>query len=93
MANYRKLYFDNALSVGGRYYCKRCGKLYPKEQMDVDHIIPQSKGGSDALWNLQGLCYHCNRSKGAKTDDTVKDLATHAVAMGATKLVKGIFRK
>lgn len=93
MANYRKLYFDNAVSIKGLYCCKKCGKLYPKEKLDVDHIIPKSKGGPDALWNLQGLCYHCNRSKGNKTDDTVKDLATHALAMGATKLINGIFKK
>lgn len=93
MGNYRKTYFDNTMSVGGLYYCKRCHKLFRKEQMDVDHIVPQSKGGSDALWNLQGLCQHCNRSKGAKTDNTVKDLVTTNATRAVTGLVKGVFGK
>ena len=42
--------------------------------MDVDHIIPQNYGGSDALYNLQGLCKHCNRSKQDSLKDTVPDL-------------------
>jgi 5-methylcytosine-specific restriction endonuclease McrA len=31
---------------------------------DVDHITPQSKGGSDATRNLQALNASVNRSKG-----------------------------
>ncbi len=33
---------------------------------EIDHIIPESKGGKTELENLQLLCRHCNRSKGAK---------------------------
>ena len=33
---------------------------------EIDHIIPESKGGQTILDNLQLLCRHCNRSKGAK---------------------------
>ena len=32
-----------------------------------DHILPQSRGGTDHIENLQLLCSHCNRSKGSKT--------------------------
>lgn len=42
--------------------------------MDVDHIVPQSRGGGNTMDNLQYLCPHCNRSKGNRTDDTEKDL-------------------
>ncbi len=31
-----------------------------------DHIIPKSKGGKDACYNIQVLCLPCNKAKGAK---------------------------
>jgi hypothetical protein len=49
--------------------CAKCHvELVPftgeSNSLDVDHIYPQSRGGPDALWNLQPLCARCNRSKG-----------------------------
>lgn len=29
----------------------------------LDHIIPASKGGRNAAWNLQILCWECNHLK------------------------------
>jgi len=31
--------------------------------LEVDHIEPAARGGSDALDNLQALCFPCNRGK------------------------------
>ncbi|MFI5561515.1 HNH endonuclease [Amycolatopsis japonica] len=31
----------------------------------VDHIVPEARGGSDALTNLQAACAFCNNSKNA----------------------------
>jgi len=31
---------------------------------EVDHIVPVSRGGTDALGNLQPLCWENNRHKG-----------------------------
>lgn len=42
--------------------CNWCGSL---DSLEVDHIIPRVKGGSNDLSNLQLLCQVCNRSKGA----------------------------
>ncbi len=47
--------------------CTGCDTHFPFKVMEVDHILPRSKGGSDHYENLQSLCTHCNRSKGSKT--------------------------
>lgn len=46
---------------GGR--CVRCQDV---RDLEYDHDIPHSKGGSDSAENIQLLCLPCNRSKGAK---------------------------
>lgn len=51
------------------YTCQICGASIEKEPnllLEIDHIIPVSKGGLTAENNLQTLCWRCNRSKGAK---------------------------
>lgn len=32
--------------------------------MTIDHILPRSKGGQNALANYQPMCQHCNSRKG-----------------------------
>lgn len=50
------------------YACARCGVSLAAEPhllLEVDHIMPVSKGGLSVRENLQTLCWKCNRSKGA----------------------------
>ena len=44
--------------------CTGCGEHFRPQHLEVDHIIPRGKGGTDHLSNLQLLCGHCNRVKG-----------------------------
>ena len=47
--------------------CGGCRVAFPFRNFTVDHVVPQSKGGSDHLDNLQLLCGACNSTKGARS--------------------------
>ena len=44
--------------------CTGCKFDFQFKIMEVDHVVPQSRGGSDHPENLQLLCPNCNRIKG-----------------------------
>jgi hypothetical protein len=44
--------------------CVACGS---QTELQVDHIMPHSRGGSDKVENLQMLCKRCNLEKRDKT--------------------------
>lgn len=48
------------------FTCCNCGNsthIEPNLLLEIDHIIPVSKGGETKEENLQTLCWKCNRSK------------------------------
>ena len=54
----------------------KCQVCSSTENLEFDHIIPVSKGGSSEADNLQLLCRSCNRSKRAKSHDEFATLKT-----------------
>lgn len=51
------------------FTCQNCGLSINDEKnllLEIDHIIPLSKGGITSEENLQTLCWKCNRKKGSK---------------------------
>lgn len=51
------------------YTCCNCGNsthAEPNLLLEIDHIIPISKGGCTVEENLQTLCWKCNRAKSNK---------------------------
>lgn len=48
-----------------KWKCLSCGRSAREDGviLEVDHILPRSKGGSDELENLQTLCKKCNIGK------------------------------
>lgn len=51
------------------YACQYCGisvAAEPHLLLEIDHILPVSRGGLSTPENLQTLCWRCNRTKGAR---------------------------
>ena len=49
--------------------CAYCGYRRIARSMDVDHIVPIARGGSNDMINLQVICSPCNQRKGVQTDE------------------------
>lgn len=58
-----------------KFTCQYCGRSAPDVILEVDHIKPVSKGGTNDVINLVTSCRDCNRGKSDKVlsdDSTVK---------------------
>jgi len=53
------------------FTCQYCGRRPPEVVLELDHIHPRAKGGSDDLTNLITACWDCNRGKSAKVISTI----------------------
>ena len=49
--------------------CAGCKIMFPFRNFTIDHVVPQSKGGTDHLENLQLLCAACNSLKGNRPQE------------------------
>lgn len=53
------------------FRCVVCGaspSMTPGVELQVDHIVPYSRGGESILANLQTLCSNCNQGKSNRAD-------------------------
>ena len=53
--------------------CQLCGATREQERLEVDHIVPRSKGGTNDPDNLQVLCIRCNRGKSNRDSMDLRD--------------------
>lgn len=58
--------FRTKLRVARRdnYTCQECGALLREHELEFDHIIPRSLGGTSDERNIRLTCLKCNRKKG-----------------------------
>ena len=48
--------------------CVYCGYRRTARTLDIDHMVPVVRGGSNETDNLQVICRPCNQRKGLQTD-------------------------
>jgi 5-methylcytosine-specific restriction endonuclease McrA len=51
------------------HQCQYCGKRPPLRDLNIDHVVPRSRGGDDSWENLVTACRSCNLRKGWKTPE------------------------
>lgn len=83
MAISRRLRFEILRRDG--YTCRYCGAKAPDVQLEVDHVIAATLGGSDEPANLVTACEDCNRGKSSVPADAqiVEDVAADALRWSA----------
>lgn len=64
----RYIPFETKIRIVRRdnYTCQICDKHLNDSEVEFDHIIPLSKGGSSEEHNIRLTCYNCNRDKSNK---------------------------
>jgi 5-methylcytosine-specific restriction endonuclease McrA len=65
---FRRQVTNTFLFARDRYTCQYCGRpqsaLPPRQGLTRDHVIPQSRGGTNAWDNVITACSPCNTRKG-----------------------------
>lgn len=73
------------------YRCRECGASKDEATLEIDHILPVAKGGTNDIDNLQTLCRECNRKKytdewvGGETD---LEIANNELALLKQRLIE-----
>lgn len=49
--------------------CQYCGKKFPTEKLNIDHVVPKSRGGKNTWDNLACSCFKCNQKKRDRNPD------------------------
>ncbi|MEC5211341.1 hypothetical protein RCH20_002424, partial [Psychrobacter sp. PL15] len=72
------------IKIRDSYTCQICSLSTADEPnllLEIDHIIPLSKGGITSEGNLQTLCWKCNRSKGSKIVNSDSNVIRPSLSM------------
>lgn len=79
MAVSKRLRFEVLRRDG--YACRYCGAKAPDVALTVDHVVPETLGGSDDPSNLVAACEDCNAGKSSIQPDAelVADVAEDAL--------------
>lgn len=52
--------------IRDRSTCQYCGRKLPRNQLNLDHVVPRCKGGKTTWENVVASCFDCNRKKGMR---------------------------
>ena len=48
------------------YRCAYCGHEFPSHELNLDHVVPRSRGGQTDWTNVVPSCFACNKKKGSR---------------------------
>jgi 5-methylcytosine-specific restriction endonuclease McrA len=49
--------------------CQYCGKVFRQRELNLDHVVPLSRGGKSTWDNVVCACIPCNTEKGCRTPE------------------------
>lgn len=49
--------------------CQYCGRRFRRAELNLDHVVPRSRGGSTTWENVVCSCVRCNLRKGGRTPE------------------------
>jgi len=52
--------------------CQYCKRTLPRKELNIDHVIPRSRGGTSTWENVVCSCFECNRKKGGRTPEEAR---------------------
>ncbi len=55
-----------------RNTCQYCNKTFARVDLNLDHVIPRSKGGLTTWENIVCSCVECNRKKGGRSPEQAR---------------------
>jgi len=64
---FKASYTPKNVFIRDKYICQYCGTKVAKNEAEIEHIIPKSKGGRNTWENTVTACSPCNRRKGDMT--------------------------
>ena len=67
LTRFEDLMYELTYELKGRNVCEYCGKTFLDEDMTLDHMIPQERGGPTITNNLVPSCKECNSKKSNMT--------------------------
>ena len=57
------------LMLRDEHQCQYCSRHLPTRELNIDHVLPRSRGGQDSWENLVTACRACNLRKGRRTPE------------------------
>ena len=69
--------------------CQYCGRQFPRSELNLDHVVPRSQGGTSVWENVVCSCHRCNRVKGGRTPAEAGMRLIRAAAPAAVDAVHG----
>ena len=52
--------------------CQYCGRKFPRSELNLDHVVPRSQGGTSTWENVVCSCHLCNRKKGGRSPEEAR---------------------